>query len=273
MQQQYVLGSSPEELARLDAQAAAIDRPTRLLLQAAGITPGMRVLDLGTGLGHVAQIAGEFVGPAGSVVGLDNAPEVLALARERAQYAGARTLTFVEGSAGSWRSSDLFDAIVARLLLFHVADPEAIVRHHLQNLRPGGLLATIDFDLGPSRAEPQVPIVDDALRWVHQAFRAAGGSPRIGARLGAILEDAGLQQVSTFGIQPYVRATAPGSGALLAGVVRSLAPVIVANGIATAAQLRLDHLQERIERETRRVDAVILLPTVVGAWGRSVDTA
>jgi hypothetical protein len=70
-----------------------------------------------------------------------------------------------------------------------------------------------------------------------------------------------------------VRATAPGSGALLTGVVRSLAPAIVAHGIATAAQLGLDDLQGRIERETRRVDAVILLPTVVGAWGRSVDTA
>ena len=273
MQQQYVLGSSPEELARLDAQAAAIDRPTRLLLQAAGITPGMRVLDLGTGLGHVAQIAGEFAGPAGSVVGLDSSPEMLALARERAQYAGARTLTFVEGSAGSWRSSDLFDAIAARLLLFHVGDPEAIVRHHLQNLRPGGRFVAIDFDLGSSRTEPPVPVADEAVRWVQQAFLAVGASPRIGARLGAILEDAGLQQVSTFGIQPYVRAAAPGSGGLLAGVVRSLAPAIVAHGIATAAQLELDDLQGRLERETRRVDAVILLPTVVGAWGQSVDAA
>ena len=58
----YVLGNHPEELARLDRQAAAIDRPTRLLLQAARITPGTRVLDLGTGLGHVAQIAGSSSG-------------------------------------------------------------------------------------------------------------------------------------------------------------------------------------------------------------------
>jgi hypothetical protein len=42
--QQYVLGSNAEELARLDHQAAVIERPTRLLLNAAGIRPGMRVL-------------------------------------------------------------------------------------------------------------------------------------------------------------------------------------------------------------------------------------
>jgi cyclopropane fatty-acyl-phospholipid synthase-like methyltransferase len=46
----YVLGSDPQELARLDRQAAFIEAPTRLLLQAAGLAPGMRVLDLGTGL-------------------------------------------------------------------------------------------------------------------------------------------------------------------------------------------------------------------------------
>jgi hypothetical protein len=77
--------------------------------------------------------------------------------------------------------------------------------------------------------------------------------------------------VSTFGIQPYVRSTVAGSGALLAGVIRSLAPAIIAHRIATARQLGLENLQQRIERAARRVDAVFLLPTVVGAWGRSVD--
>jgi len=72
----YILGNHPEELARLDRQAAAIDRPTRLLLQAAGLAPGASVVDLGTGLGHVAQIAGELVGPTGSVLGIDRSAEV-----------------------------------------------------------------------------------------------------------------------------------------------------------------------------------------------------
>src|SRR5947209_17936439 len=49
----YVLGSDDLELARLDRQAAFIGPATQLLLKAAGITPGLRVLDLGTGLGHV----------------------------------------------------------------------------------------------------------------------------------------------------------------------------------------------------------------------------
>ena len=122
----YVLGNQAEELDRLDHQASVIERPTRLLLQAAGLAPGMRVLDLGTGLGHVARLAGELVGPGGSVLGIDRSGEALTAARQRSQHAGATHVTFVEGDTCAWRASEPFDAIVARLLLFHVADPVAV---------------------------------------------------------------------------------------------------------------------------------------------------
>ena len=81
----YSLGNDPQELARLDHQAEAIARPTAMLLQAAGIGPGMRVLDLGTGLGHVAMQVAAMVGPEGSVVGVDQSAEALEVARSRAR--------------------------------------------------------------------------------------------------------------------------------------------------------------------------------------------
>ncbi len=266
-QRSYVLGSDPDELTRLDGQAAQIDRPTRLLLQAAGLAPGMRVLDLGTGLGHVARICGEIVGPAGEVVGIDNSAGVIEVARRRAREAGVTNVTFVEGEAGTWRVPEPVDAIVARLLLFHVADPVAVVRHHLNNLRAGGSFVAIDFDVQAARAEPSVPIVEEALRWVLEAFRAAGAWPQIGARLGPILEDAGLGRVTTFGIQAYASSRSPAGLAALAAVVRSLAPAILRHGIATAEQLDLPNLQHRLADACRGADAVVLLPTVAGAWG------
>lgn len=263
----YALGHHPEELARLDRQAAAIDAPTRLLLQAASLARGTRVLDLGTGLGHVAQLVGEIVGPTGSVLGIDRSADAIAIARERAQKAGTRHLTYEEGDAREWRASSPFDAIVGRLLLFHVPDPVDVVRHHLQNLRPGGEFVAIDFDIGAARGEPPVPIFVDAVRWVHEAFRAAGAWPRIGARLGTILERAGLSRVSTLGIQAYVPPHDPYGSALLAGVVRSLAPVITSRGIATAEEMDLATLEQRMADAVRQADAVVLPPTVVGAWG------
>src|SRR5262245_57246911 len=155
----------------------------------------MRVLDLGTGLGHVARLAAEIVGPAGSVVGIDQSAAALAVARERTTQAGLTQVSFVEGNVLEWQPPAAFDAVVGRLLLFHLPDPAAAVRQYLRHLNPGGLFVAVDFDLGSLRAEPPVAVVTVGVRWVHDAFRAAGAWPRIGSRLGVILEEAGLREV------------------------------------------------------------------------------
>src|SRR5262245_55132991 len=93
----YVLGNAAPELARLDFQANLIDAPTRLLLREAGLRPGMRVLDLGTGLGHVARIVRSFVGETGSVVGIDQSAEALAVAQQRLSQEEQKNVSFVAG--------------------------------------------------------------------------------------------------------------------------------------------------------------------------------
>lgn len=267
--QTYVLGNQAEELERLDRQAQAIEPPTRLLLQAAGLAKGMRVLDLGTGLGHVARLAGELVGPTGSVTGLDQSQDVLAAARDRTERGGMAHVDFVDGDVTTWRSVEPFDVVVGRLLLFHVADPAAVARHHIANLRRGGLFVAIDFDLGGVRAEPPVSLVNEGVDWVEAAFRAAGAWPRIGARLSVLLDEAGFNRVSTFGVQAYFPPSDPSGIAMLAGVVRSLAPAIIRHGIATAEQLELTTFEHRLREAVRQAGSVVLTPTVVGAWGVS----
>ena len=61
--QEYVLPNSTAEDERLLAQGKIIDPLTRRVLVEAGLTPGMRVLDLGSGAGNVALLAAELVGP------------------------------------------------------------------------------------------------------------------------------------------------------------------------------------------------------------------
>jgi SAM-dependent methyltransferase len=263
----YVLGSDDAEVARLDAQAATIAPATRLLLRAAGIGPGMRVLDLGTGLGSVAFEVAELVGESGSVVGIDQAPPLLAVAERRRAAAGLGNVRFIEADVRAYRPDAPFDAVVSRLLLFHLPDAVDVLRHHRRALRPGGLMLALDFDLGTARTEPAVPLATTALGWVEAAFRSAGADPRIGARLGPMLRDAGFPDVTTLGVQDYFAPDDPRGPALLAGVVRSLAPAILAAGLADEAELGLDTLQQRIALETAAARAVFLPPGVVGAWG------
>jgi ubiquinone/menaquinone biosynthesis C-methylase UbiE len=262
---EYVLGSDEAEITRLDRQAVSIAGATAALLPAAGIRPGMRVLDLGTGLGHVAFQLAELVGPQGSVVGVDREAPLLAVAERRRTY---DNVSFVEGDVRTIAFDEPFDALVCRLLLFHLPDAVDVLRHHRASLRPGGLAVAIDFDIGSSRSEPEVALVDQVLRWIEAAFRAAQADPRVGARLAPMLRDAGFADVDGFGVQAYFPPGAPLGPQLLAGVARSLAGPIVKTGLATEDELGIDTLEERLAREIAAADAVVLPPTVSGAWGR-----
>ena len=236
-----MLGSDVAELARLDHQAAAIAQPTEMLLRAAGIAPGMRVLDLGTGLGHVALMLAELVGPKGSVVAIDQSPAAIEVAVERAAAAGAANVHFAEGDVTTWRDDLAFDAIVGRLVLFHMADPVAVVRHHLAGLKAAGLMVAVDYDIGASRVDPPTPLATRALSWVMAAFTHAGAHPSIGPHLAQIFSEAGVGHVRSFGIQGYLDPHDPTAARMLAGVVRSLHDTIIGAGIADAGGDRARH--------------------------------
>ena len=171
----YVLGSDDAEIARLDAQAGSIAGATEALLRAAGIGGPMRVLDLGTGLGHVAFMVADLLDAGGSVLGVDQAARLLEVA-EPQRGRGAENIEFLQADARAFSASEPFDAIVARLLLFHLPDREEVLRRQLDALRPGGTMVVIEFDIGAMRGEPEAPLVE--------AVRA--GSRRPSARRGRI---------------------------------------------------------------------------------------
>ncbi|MFL6520011.1 MAG: methyltransferase domain-containing protein [Chthoniobacterales bacterium] len=67
----YLLGHSASELRRLEEQAQFFGSLTKLVFREAGLSEGMRVLDVGSGAGDVSLLAGSFVGPGGEVIGVD----------------------------------------------------------------------------------------------------------------------------------------------------------------------------------------------------------
>lgn len=264
----YVLGTAEPEIARLDAQAGLIARPTALLLRESGIEPGMRVLDLGTGLGHVAFAVAELVGSSGSVVGIDQAAPLLEVAEQRRVAAGADNVRFLEADVRTFEPDGPFDALVGRLILFHLPDAVGVLRHHAAALRGGGLVVALDFDIGAVRSEPETPLVTSGRAWVEDAFRHAQAAPRIGARLALLLREAGVVDVETLGVQTYFAPDDPAGATMLARVVQTLAGQIVAAGIASEDELGVTTLEQRMVEEVRAANAVVLLPAVVGAWGR-----
>src|SRR3954447_11004730 len=93
----YALGHSQAEIDRLLAQARMFQPFTRQFLIEAGIAPGMRVLDVGTGAGDVAFLAASMVGATGAVVAVDRSATALALAEARARSMEFRNVSFRAG--------------------------------------------------------------------------------------------------------------------------------------------------------------------------------
>ncbi len=264
----YLLGASASELARLDAQSDLIAMPTGWFLRSCGIAPGMRVLDLGTGLGQVAFELSKLLGPSGSVVGIDEAPQMLAVAEQRRLAGGIGNVRFVEADAHTFSDIEPFDAVVGRLIWCYLPDPVGVLRHHVAGLTEHGLVLMIDQDCGSVRSEPPLPLLNTVRDWAVEVDRRAGNNPMIGAQLALMLRDAGLTEVETFGIQSYLAPDDPAGPAMLSGIVRTLGPAIVASGIASDEELALDSLEERIAHELQSNRAMFLLPAVAGAWGR-----
>ena len=129
-------------------------------------------------------------------------------------------------------------------------------------------MLVVDFDGGSLRAEPPVQLVAAIHDWCDAAFRSAGANPVVGTRLALLLREAGAVDISTLGVQTYLGPEDPHGPLWAAGLVNSLALRIIADGIATEAELGLHTLRERVARELAARDAIFLPPTVVGAWGR-----
>ena len=114
------------------------------LLDAASVRAGTRLLDVATGPGHVAARAAER---GASVVGVDVAESMLALARRR--HPG---IEFRHGDAEALPLPGAsFDAVVANFALLHLGRPERAAAEFARVLAPGGRLAVTVWDL-PERA-------------------------------------------------------------------------------------------------------------------------
>jgi SAM-dependent methyltransferase len=263
---QYSLGSDPAELSRLNHQGRVLAQATRMIFERSGIAPGMRVLDLGSGAGDVAFLVADLVGPAGRVIGIDLSPDACAKAAEGARERGLQNTEFLVGDIHDAAPIDRVDAIVCRLVLMHVSNPVAVLRTQTQRLRPGGIIVPIELDLTTARAVPQTPLLTQIFTWIREAFSRLGMPTELGPTLWNLEREAGLRPLGMFGVQPYFGPTDPDGPAVLTGVVRALLPLIERSGAATATEIGLDSLKDRLSCELAEGGAVFAHPSLVSAW-------
>jgi ubiquinone/menaquinone biosynthesis C-methylase UbiE len=263
----YVMGHDDRERRRLALQAEILAPFTEQLLRRAGISNGMRVLDLGCGVGDVSLLASKLVGNKGEVVGIDIDPAALETARQRARDQGRTNISFVQSAVQEYRFESAFDAVTGRHILIHTPDPVALLRSIGEQLREGGVVVMQEYDFSASHpAYPPWPLREELMRVFRDFFgQMTNGS--IGTQLYRLFGQAGFAA-------PDCRAEYPIDGGAdspfyewLAESVRALYPRAQPLGLVKR-ELNFDTLAEQLRDEAVSRHVCLPGPVMVGGFAR-----
>jgi ubiquinone/menaquinone biosynthesis C-methylase UbiE len=251
---------------RLVAQGTVLDPLTRRLLVGAGLVPGMRVLDLGSGAGNSAMIAAELVGPDGMVIGIEGDLDALELARRRVAAAGVDNIEFRHGDVQTLEGVEAgFDAVIGRMILMYLSDPVDALRQAAARTRPGGVICMHESDLTYPWSSPQTPLWHRVNTWCLETLAKAGAEPRVGLALFPYFRAAGLPDPQLV-LEAVIEGGPTARTWLCANVVSGVAPLMERLGVVTRSELDLATLAERLLAELVANDGVMIAPPFIGAW-------
>ena len=169
------------------AASAGCGNPTAL----AGLKPGERVLDLGSGGGIDCFLAAREVGDTGRVTGLDMTPAMLELARKNQANLGIANVEFVQGEMEAMPLPDnSYDVIISNCVVCLSPDKDAVFAESFRVLAPGGRIHLSDV----VALTPEGPAVTDAQAWVSCTAGAEYHEVYLGR-----LEKAGFQDIEIEG--------------------------------------------------------------------------
>ena len=267
----YVLGHPKGEELRLRRLGQLLYGFTKRLFQQAGIVPGMKVLDVGCGVGDVALLLAELIGPTGSIVGVDIYPPALETARARLQAAGFENATFLAGDIREIALANDFDAVVGRNILMYTANPADVLRVCASHLRPGGVVAFQESEWSITewwaKMSTLPPLVRQVTAWTVEGFRKAGAEMQMGFKFPQFFLDAGLP-LPHISLDCIVGTEADWVGYdFLTDVLRDFLPKMYEYGIVNEL-LDADTYVARLREEIRQQHTLLPMSFLAGAWAR-----
>jgi len=264
----YPLGYSEDEARRLAMQGDFLGDLTEDVLRRAGICVGMNVLDVGCGVGDVSMLVRRLVGAEGSVLGIDRAASSLEIARRRAAMAGLANLEFEAADLCSFETTQKFDAVIGRFILLYVPDPVTALQHLQRRLKPGGILAFQELDISQAAQVPPSGLFERTVDLIRATFAASGVEREMGSKLVDTYRRAGLPW-------PHMVASARAEGGpqspiyeYFARTLASVLPMTERAGLASAAEIDIKTLAERIRADAVENHRITYSPRLIGAWTR-----
>ena len=180
----YILATDNSAQQRLRLLQSVYGPSTEALLNSIGISPGMRAVDFGCGIGSVTQILARLSGPHGHATGVDMSREHLATAARDATASQVTNVSWYEGSAyGTKLPRATFDIAYCRFLLEHLTDPFAALNEMYDLLKPGGLLVCEAIDVSSLVCDPPQPAYTRAIELLIRLQTARGSDGTIGPKI------------------------------------------------------------------------------------------
>jgi ubiquinone/menaquinone biosynthesis C-methylase UbiE len=207
---------------------------TRALLERAGVSAGMRCIDIGCGGGEVTMEIARLVAPVGSVVGVDMDEVKLALAR---QAAAARELGNVEFRAldvRDWDEPGAYDVVYTRFVLQHLSQPVELLRRMWSAVAEGGVLIVEDADFDGWCCDPPNEGFALFTDTYQEVLQRRGGDHAIGRKLHRYFLASGIPDPHMILVQPVHQGEAK---TLAWSTLAATADAILAEGLATADEL------------------------------------
>ena len=265
----YILGNSDAEHERLIRQAKRLAPVTENFFREAGIGPGQRVLDLGSGVGDVAMLAARLVGPLGEVVAIERDARSVNRARTRAADAGLQNVWFIETDIEHFSSNSLFDAAVGRYILQFLSDPVATLRSVAGKVRPGGIIAFQEASFTAFLAlSKHLPLWFASVSLLHEAAVRYGVKVEMGPALHKAFQDAGLPKPNMRLVMELGH-DSEFIQLLSDGVMSGLCPHAEKLNLSLDELGDLNTLHQRLADEVSSSNTIVPWIALVGAWCRT----
>lgn len=160
---------------------------------------GMKILEVGCGIGTLSFDIAKLVLPKGRIVGLDISEKLLKIAREEAKFKGITNFLPKKGYAEKMPFADnQFNGVVSRYLLQHSRSPLRILKEMKRVAKDGAFIAAIDIDDSIISYPPQ-PSALEKLFWAYaKTQKIQGGDRYIGRKLYWYFKKSGFKDIRVY---------------------------------------------------------------------------